>query len=157
MKALTLWQPWAGAMALGLKMIETRSWRMEYRGPMAIHASMRKMTEDDWLCVPYETRRVAREAALAMMGLRGGILAVVDVYDCVPTLGLIAPGKEFLDRMPDLHLTDDEYDLGDYSPGRYGILTRNLRVLRHPVPCKGMQGLWIVPDDVAALVLAEIL
>ena len=39
MHVLTLWHPWAGAMALGLKRIETRSWRTDYRGDVAIHAA----------------------------------------------------------------------------------------------------------------------
>jgi hypothetical protein len=40
-KALTLWQPWASLVALGVKSIETRSWSTSYRGPLAIHASKR--------------------------------------------------------------------------------------------------------------------
>ena len=41
MKALTLWQPWASLVALGVKTIETRSWSTTYRGPLAIHAAKR--------------------------------------------------------------------------------------------------------------------
>jgi hypothetical protein len=37
-KALTLHQPWATAIAEGIKTIETRSWATDYRGPLAIHA-----------------------------------------------------------------------------------------------------------------------
>lgn len=39
MKALTLWQPWASLVALGVKSIETRSWSTSYRGQLAIHAA----------------------------------------------------------------------------------------------------------------------
>jgi activating signal cointegrator 1 len=39
MKALSLWQPWASLVALGVKTIETRSWSTSYRGPLAIHAA----------------------------------------------------------------------------------------------------------------------
>lgn len=42
MKALTLWQPWASLVALGVKTIETRSWSTKYRGPLAIHAAAKK-------------------------------------------------------------------------------------------------------------------
>ncbi len=42
MKATTLWQPWAQLVALGVKTIETRSWRTSYRGPLAIHAGLRR-------------------------------------------------------------------------------------------------------------------
>lgn len=38
MKVLTLHQPWASLIALGVKTIETRSWSTAYRGPLAIHA-----------------------------------------------------------------------------------------------------------------------
>ena len=41
MKALTLHQPWASLVALGVKTIETRSWATSYRGPLAIHAATR--------------------------------------------------------------------------------------------------------------------
>lgn len=39
MKALTLHQPWATLVALGVKSIETRSWTTSHRGPIAIHAA----------------------------------------------------------------------------------------------------------------------
>lgn len=38
MKALTLYQPWASLIALGVKTVETRPWATKYRGPLAIHA-----------------------------------------------------------------------------------------------------------------------
>jgi hypothetical protein len=41
MKVLTLWQPWASLVQLGVKTIETRSWSTTYRGPLAIHAAAR--------------------------------------------------------------------------------------------------------------------
>jgi hypothetical protein len=41
MKALTIRQPWASLIALGVKHIETRSWSTRYRGPLAIHAGVR--------------------------------------------------------------------------------------------------------------------
>lgn len=41
MRALTLHQPWASLIAVGAKSIETRSWRTNYRGPLAIHAGKR--------------------------------------------------------------------------------------------------------------------
>ena len=41
MKALSLWQPWASAIALGHKRIEPRHWTTSYRGLIAIHAAKR--------------------------------------------------------------------------------------------------------------------
>lgn len=39
MKGITLWQPWASAIACGVKTHETRSWKTRFRGPIAIHAA----------------------------------------------------------------------------------------------------------------------
>lgn len=41
LRGLTLTQPWASAIALGYKRVETRSFRVSYRGPIAIHAAKR--------------------------------------------------------------------------------------------------------------------
>ncbi len=39
MRALTLHQPWATLIALGVKTVETRSWATPYRGRLLIHAA----------------------------------------------------------------------------------------------------------------------
>ncbi len=43
MKALTLTQPWASLMALGVKRIETRSWYTSYRGEVVIHSGQKRL------------------------------------------------------------------------------------------------------------------
>lgn len=47
MRALSLWQPWASLIALGVKTIETRGWSTKYRGPLLIHAA--KRAPDRWV------------------------------------------------------------------------------------------------------------
>ena len=42
MKALTIQQPWAGLIACGAKRIENRTWKTNYRGPLAIHAGAKR-------------------------------------------------------------------------------------------------------------------
>ena len=60
MKALTLWQPWASLIGLGVKTIETRSWPTAYRGPLTIHAAARKpdvvLTEDGYAGELYDAQ-----------------------------------------------------------------------------------------------------
>ena len=41
MKAISLWQPWASAVARRAKFNETRHWATSYRGTLAIHAAKR--------------------------------------------------------------------------------------------------------------------
>lgn len=42
LRALTLHQPWASLVALGVKRIETRGWSTKYRGRILIHAAQNK-------------------------------------------------------------------------------------------------------------------
>ena len=39
MKALSIKQPWASLIASGIKTIETRTWKTDYRGPLLICSS----------------------------------------------------------------------------------------------------------------------
>lgn len=45
MKAISIQNPWAGLIILGLKSYETRSWNTKHRGKLAIHSSA-KMSAD---------------------------------------------------------------------------------------------------------------
>jgi len=51
-KVLTLHQPWASLIAIGVKTMETRSWSTSYRGPLTIHAGMASVARtlpDHWV------------------------------------------------------------------------------------------------------------
>ncbi len=39
MLTISLWEPWASAIAVGIKASETRGWSTNYRGQIAIHAA----------------------------------------------------------------------------------------------------------------------
>jgi hypothetical protein len=47
MKALTIQQPWASLIIIGVKRFEYRSWKTSYRGPLLIHAGKHQPTRDD--------------------------------------------------------------------------------------------------------------
>lgn len=141
MNAITLWQPWAQFMAINQKTFETRSRPTKYRGDICIHAA-RFMP-----VVTHCIRRRMEAANLVPEGLpRGRIIAVVELYDCLPTVEVREEARSF-----------GEVDLGDYSPGRFAYLTRKLRKLQTPVPCRGYQSIaWEVPEEVAAQVEAQL-
>jgi hypothetical protein len=98
-KALSLWQPWASLVALGVKTIETRSWSTSYRGPLAIHASKRiaRLHEADeaWRAMPrgtYEaTRSTENPSRFPPSGQicdplpLGAVVATCTLVDVVPT------------------------------------------------------------------------
>lgn len=126
MKALSLWEPWATFMALGLKKVETRSWKTDYRGPLLICAAKRKMTSVDTLF----RREVEITSGLSIEPHYGLALCVVNLIRC----DLI---REFFPP------TVLEHFLGNYTPGRYAWTTTNLRLI-NPFPVTGSQGLFEV-------------
>lgn len=155
LKAITLWQPWASAIALGVKRRETRSWPIRYRGPLAIHASAHRHRGDlerlaadpTWLRVlaPLWANRdlEARIAALPF----SAIVAIVDVSGCLPTDGLVAHPS---------FMSPDERALGNYAPGRFAWLLNNLRPLAAPIPCAGRQGIWTVKPSIASAAFDQV-
>jgi len=137
MKALTLTQPWASLVALGLKRVETRSWSTAYRGALAIHAAKG---------FPPYARKFAE--GVCVLGLVPAclpfseIVATCEVVACWPTEEMVL--------VVDRH----ERRLGDYTPGRWAFKLEQVRALRVPVYCRGALGLWSLPGEVEALVLA---
>ena len=121
-KALTLWQPYAQAVAVGLKCFETRSWPTRYRGPLAIHAAAKK--------VPAAYLKLAEKYSFACLPL-SVVVAVVELADCIQMT------PEFIRQQ-----TRQELEWGDWQPGRWAWKLQNVRMLATSVPAKGLQGLW---------------
>ncbi len=139
MKALSLWQPWANLVAVGAKRIETRSWATDHRGPLAIHATSK---------FPQEARDAARNPIFAQAlgeGLlpRSAIVAVATLVGCYQ-FGY-GSTNQTIGGEPVGAL---EETFGDFTPGRYGWLLKDVQRLAVPVPCPGARMLWDVPPEV---------
>lgn len=159
MKALVLWQPWATLMAIGAKRNETRGWRWDHIGDVAICAAAKKLGNDvpeDWLPVlsrMYSCRDQiipgfcsdTRDLYYSLPF--GKVVCIVNKYGCSSTND---------DNSHDHSLTPMELALGDYSAGRFYFLTRDSRRLKTPVPVTGRQGPFDLPPDVEAAVRAQI-
>lgn len=147
MKALSLWQPWAHFMALGLKTIETRHWNTNYRGPLAIHASKRPLSSDEenllaMLRADYDGFDFSeREMAF------GALVAIVDFVEC-KRVEDVRRGLYTYDEYGKPDGVELEYELGNYLDGRFAWLTRDLHRIETPIPFRGRQGLFTVtlPD-----------
>lgn len=141
LKALTLDNPWALLMALNLKRIETRGWPTRYRGELAIHAGKRS----DLDAISRFARRIIEATPqgepLPSME-EGHILCVVNLFDCQSAQAMFPE--------------DDELLFGDFSPGRYGWMMKDVRRLATPVPCRGRQRIWNVPPEIEAKVRAQL-
>ena len=148
MKALTLLQPWASLVAMGVKEFETRSWWTSHRGELAICASAstpRKVFQD--ACRGSSIIRDALglegydqgEGGIALPS--GAVLCTVDVEDCY-------------EMSPDLcdEASARVRETGVWAPGRYAWKLVNVRRLVYPIPVKGFQRLWTLPEKVACAV-----
>lgn len=124
MKALTLWQPWAWAIAAGHKKVENRGFAPKFMigERFAIHAGK---TYDPAVLV-----EICREFAIEMPNKM-----VTSAIVAVATL------EEIVTRSND-----------PWFVGPYGLVLRDVVAINPPVPCKGAQGFWEIPPDVLAQV-----
>jgi len=135
MKALTLTQPWATLVILGVKGWETRSWRPVGVQPgdrIAIHAAKGWTREDIDFAFELASRNIlplARHAEPDTDLPRGAVLGTVQFTGYRPT-----------ERMDGISAIERE--LGDYSPGRWAWGLVLPREFARPIPARGMLGLW---------------
>ncbi len=138
MKALTIWQPWAGMVAAGVKGNETRSWPTSYRGRIAIHAAK--------LDIRVAWRRYVNDTVTEVICRRLGLPGIFDAVETFPT-GCILATAELMDCIritPEYvaKLDYDELQLGDYTPGRFAWKLEDVKAFPEPIPVRGRQGLW---------------
>ena len=144
MKTLSLWQPFAQAISLGIKKHETRGWKTDYRGPLAIHAAKKIFSYKDYP-IPYyqEVCLRLKRAGFPFYALDyGKVLCVVDLVDCVPTAKLRG-------RIGRYEFWGDFRDKGDDGKDRYAFKLENVRVIpAHKRPAvTGRQKWFQVPDE----------
>jgi len=133
MKALTLMQPWATLVAIGAKKIETRSWPTKYRGPLAIHASKR---------FPKEFKRLLGEEPFFSVLYKAGYANPIN-----HALGAIIAICQLIEVWENndpflMPISSQERAFGDYRPGRYMWLLKDIKKLDKPISIKGSLGLW---------------
>lgn len=165
MKTLTLTQPWATLVAIGVKRIETRSWRTDYRGPLAIHAAQGMPKQAKACCERADFHNRLDAAGFGARDgsdlPRGAVVAVCILQDVVPITGMDEAGHlKFV--CPDIgggltlyefgrggwepatieeDVTSDK-PFGDFAEGRFAWLLDGVAPLAEPVPAKGALGLW---------------
>lgn len=126
-KAITLHQPWAAAVAFGMKRYETRSWATKHRGPMLIHAAKK------W------NATLAREAATFGIPrskiILGAAVCVVELVDCIEMT------EEFI-----LKQTSREIMVGDWQVGRFAWRFKKAIRIR-PIKMRGRQSMFSVELD----------
>jgi hypothetical protein len=128
----------------GQKRIENRSRRTTHRGPIVLHASgrdrwdfagqMSDLVRDEW-------RRLGWIGSPGRDGsniTHGAVLAVAEIVEVCGWQGR------------------SNCDCGEWAvPFQAHWRLADVRPLAEPVPCKGALGLWTLPDDVEAAVVAQ--
>jgi hypothetical protein len=109
-RALSIRQPWATLVVLGLKTIEIRRWSTPLRGRIYLHAG--KIPDDrreGWSRIP--------EEHFALTSRCGGIIGAVDIVDCVT----YATARDFA-RHRQLHFNEQAWFV---APRLYGFRFEN--------------------------------
>lgn len=136
MKAISLWQPWASAIACEVKRVETRSWPYPSKltgQRIAIHAAKR-FTIDERNA--FESRVAPRSPEHALF-VKIGIVTPDDLpLGCIVATAVLS-GWQFT---RDMRAMGTELSWGNFAPGRYGWLLEDIEPLAEPVPCVGRQG-----------------
>ncbi|MFE9286631.1 ASCH domain-containing protein [Streptomyces olivaceus] len=127
MKALTIRQPWAGAIAHGTKRVENRTWKLpaKYEGArILIHAGAQ----------PDRHAQVYGEH----LDVYSAIVAVATITGCHYDNGNQVCCSYWA------------------QPGLYHWTLADVTALPEPVPAKGALGFWTADDDVLAAIQAQL-
>ena len=115
-KALSIRQPWAELIIMGVKDVENRSWATEHRGSLIIHAARTLDVSKE------ELKEYAEQYGFDPDNLvYGALIGIVEVVDCTMMVS-----------------SDWHYK------GQYGWYLKNPKRLEVPVLMKGRLGLFNV-------------
>ena len=168
MKALTLWEPYASLIACGHKTVETRSWappRDLVGKRIGIHAAKREVRDGDIDAEMAERLDVDwpewQQAVFAGLPY-GCFLATAKLADVRQVTHLSRDGVVHY-VSPPFHFDPDQgvsYDrastmqadpYGNYSMDRILWVLEDVQKLIQPIPVRGRQGLWTLPDEATIL------
>jgi len=129
-KALSLRQPWADLVVQGKKTLELRNWTVNYRGPLAIHASL---TVNEVACRSYSIQPETLTT--------GALIGIVELVDITQL-----DTETFTARQAE-HLAYGFYEPPVEGKPLYGWILSNPHELPHPIPFHGRMGLFNIPDE----------
>lgn len=133
MKVLSLTEPYATLIRDKKKLVETRSWKTNYRGELYIHASSTKISKES---------RENKELMSLIDGNNlnyGKIIVKCELVDCIYMT------EDFVKNMKSNNY--QEYICGGYEVGRYAWILDNIEVLENPIEAKGSLGIWNYKED----------
>ncbi|MEB3218908.1 MAG: DNA N-6-adenine-methyltransferase [Nostocales cyanobacterium 94392] len=129
LKTISLWQPWASLIPLGLKHYETRNWKTNYRGKLLICSTAANSKQHkEYLKICDELQLPAWENFP-----HGSAIALCDLVDCIEMT------PEFIAQQ-----SQTEIKSGDWQVGRYAWKLENIQPITEAFAVKGKQGFFDV-------------
>lgn len=141
MKCISLWQPWASLVALGLKRFETRHWSTSYRGPLVIHAAKRwtRDERDSLRRLWNEHDAIAEAFDIEEPPPLGAVVAVARLVACRPMAWEGTP--RHVDAVVIENVDKLERDVGGWAAGRFAWQLEDVQLVV-PAEVRGRQGLF---------------
>ena len=135
-RAITLHQPWAAAVALGWKQIETRHWPVRPGGLLAIHSAKKWDSSSREAARRLELLVEKEQGYFSLMAdcpanAHGAIVAVCRLVSCVEMDDALIEATPALERA-----------FGNWAPGRWAWGLKDVMPLEIPVQAVGRQSMW---------------
>ncbi len=141
-RLLSLWQPWASLIAMGVKKVETRHWYTPYRGLLAIHAAKRKIDADGKSLMAELSDLIPDGCDLPY----GAIVAVARLDYCTE---MVVNNEQqaycYVQGSERFYPSATEEICGYWDSGRYAWMLEDIRPI-DPISIPGKQGLSVIRD-----------
>ena len=151
MKALSLHQPWATLVILGIKRIESRSWSTDHRGTIFVHAADKQSRELIELCHEEPFRTALRAAGIHKWQdlPRKAVLGTVELDDCrkIVCAGASLDPHSLAMTPP----AEPELSFGRYDPGRFAWMLDRPNKFNIPILHPGRQRLFNIHPQALGL------
>jgi len=151
MKTLTVKQPWASLIVHGIKDIENRTWKTNFRGRALIHAGAKKTSGLIAHYLNKEQLLRFREkigwSGLDFLEPTGAIIGSVEIVDCVinhPSIWAEHTAKRETRKNKAGVIFIDEIDVPVYN-----WVLANPSIFPEPIPAKGKLSFWDYPNILA--------
>ena len=124
MKVISARQPWAELIIEGNKKLDLRTYKINYRGPLAIHAAS-VVEVGDCKRFGFDSTKLSRGAII-------GFVNLAEIFEL---------DKVLYEQKEALHLSHRKY-----RTGLYGWLFESPQALKKPIKFRGRQRVFTVPD-----------
>lgn len=130
-------QPWANLFVLRENQYETRTWKTNYRGSLAIHTSLKI---DKSVCQHIAIQKLLGKHGYTPENLpTGKIIAICELVDCIK----VVENNQTWAVLENGHIIEgNDYFLGDFRVGNYAWEVKGMKVLDEFISAKGKLGLW---------------